>query len=127
VSARVRELEQILAQSSDTVAAMRDQGLDGRRSCDVPVERIRRLAAAIRALPDEALDEASSLAVRLLLDDCADAVGRLRGALRDTADRLGGTAKVLDACDKLLWQEHKLASKEAGDPVSGAGPDHGGA
>jgi len=127
LSARVRELEQIIAQSSDAVAAMRDRGLDGRRSCDVPVERVRRLAGVIRALPDGPLDETSSLAMRLLLDDCADAVGRLRGAVRDAADRLGGTAKVLDACNKLLWQEHKLAAKDAGEPVSGTGPDRGGA
>jgi hypothetical protein len=128
VSARLQELEQILTQSSDTEAAMRDEGPGGGRPCDVPLERVRRLVAAIRALPDGPPDAASSLAIRLLLDDCADAIGRLRAAIRDTADRLDGAARTLDACGKLLWREDKQVSKDARrEPVPDAGPNRGGA
>lgn len=127
VSARVRELEQILTRSSDMPAAMRAGSLDGGRPGGVPVERIRRLTAALRALPDDRLDAASSLGLRILLDDCAEAIGRLRGATRDTADRLDGVAATVQTCGKLLWRERKLARKDTGrEPVPAAGSDDDG-
>jgi len=112
VSARLRELERILTGTSDAFAVMRE-GSGGADFRAIPAERIRRLTALLQSVPDEQHDALSVLTARMLLEDCATAVGRLRAAAHGEADRLDEVATGLEACQKLLWRERKLLFKEA--------------
>jgi len=113
VTARLRELEQILSRASDAFATLRDEGSDGSDARRLPAERIRRLTLLLRSYTDGQDDAVAPVAVRMLLDEYAMAVARLRATTRTEADRLGEAAATLDVCQKLLWRERKLASKEA--------------
>ena len=107
-SQRLRRLEQILSGSSAApVAAVDERDAATRHMESLPLERIRQLTELVDQRSTEA-DEVDAVAMRLLLNDYAAAVGHLRAVTRDAGSRLDAAAGPVADVRRFLWRDEKL-------------------
>jgi hypothetical protein len=95
-STRRKVLEQILAETTPAASGTEIADADAAHAhlSSVPLERIRRLTAAVHESPSSNPDEIDAMAMRLLLDEYKTAVAHLRAVANEAASHVDGAGAL---------------------------------
>ena len=110
-AARLLELEQILAQSRNALAADRDADPVALHLADVPVERMRRFTSVLQQGAGGGNDEIDAVTMRLLLNDYTAAVGHLRAIARVAAAGIDAAAVPVRESQRFVRLDDRRAQK----------------
>jgi hypothetical protein len=123
-SARLLELEQILAHSRNALATDRDADSVALHLADVPSERMRRFTSLLRTGASGDNDAIDAVTMRLLLNDYTAAVGHLRAIARVAAAGIDAAAIPVRESQRFIRLEERREQKqEPRDTQTAGGPE----